>query len=50
VDADPSRPHLEGAAFDLGKRQSFVDDKHGLKIELVEKTGRSYRVRVSPQH
>ena len=48
VDADPSPPHLEGAAFDLGKRQSFVDDKNGLKIELLQKTGQSYRIRVSP--
>lgn len=50
VDADPSRPHLEGAAFDLGKRPSYVDETHGLKIELVQKTGRSYRIRVSTPH
>lgn len=47
VDADPSVPHLEGAAFDLGKRDRFTDIASGITIELLEKVGQSYRIRVS---
>jgi hypothetical protein len=47
VDADPRVPHLEGAAFDLGKRDHFTDPASGLSIELLEKLGQSYRIRVS---
>jgi len=47
VDADPSLPHLEGAAFDLGKRDRFTDIASGITIELLEKVGQSYRIRVS---
>jgi len=49
VDADPAVPHLEGAAFDLGKRDRFTDIASGITIELLEKVGQSYRIRVSAQ-
>jgi M6 family metalloprotease-like protein len=49
VDADPSVPHLEGAAFDLGKRDRFTDKAAGIAIELLEKVGQSYRIRVGAQ-
>ena len=47
VNADPSVPHLEGAAFDIGKKDSFRDDRNGIRIQLKEKTGRSYKILVS---
>lgn len=49
VDADPSVPHLEGAAFNVGKRDRFTDTASGITIELLEKVGQSYRIRVSAQ-
>jgi hypothetical protein len=49
VDADPTKPHLEGAAFDLGKRESFTDATSGVTIELLAKIGQSYRIRVKMQ-
>lgn len=49
MDADPSVPHLEGAAFDLGKRDRFTDTASGITIELLEKVGQSYRIRVGAQ-
>ena len=48
IDADSSVPHLEGAAFDIGKKSSFRDEKNRIKIELKEKIGNSYRIIVSP--
>jgi len=46
IDADPSRKFLEGAAFDLPERNSYVDAGSGLAIKLLEKVGMSYRIRV----
>ena len=48
VNADPSVPHLEGAAFDIGKKDSFQDEKNGIRIQLKEKRGASYNILVSP--
>ena len=48
MDADSSVPHLECAAFEIGKRTSFLDKKNGVRIELKEKIGNSYRILVSP--
>jgi len=48
IDADSSVPHLEGAAFDIGKKSSFRDEKNRIRIELKEKIGNSYRIIVSP--
>jgi hypothetical protein len=48
VDADASIPHLEGAAFDIGKRDSFRDEKNKIAIQLKQKTGGSYKILISP--
>ena len=48
VNADPSVPHLEGAAFDIGKIESFQDGGNKIKIQLKEKIGGSYKILISP--
>jgi hypothetical protein len=48
IDADSSVPHLEGAAFDIGKRNSFQEETNHIRIDLKEKIGNSYRILVSP--
>jgi hypothetical protein len=48
VNADPSVPHLEGAAFDIGEKDSFQDEKNGIRIQLKEKRGASYNILVGP--
>jgi len=47
MDANPSVPHLEGAAFDIGKKQAFQDERNGITIGLKERVGRSYRILIS---
>lgn len=48
VNADPSVPHLEGAAFDIGKRDSFQDENNRINIQLKEKIEGSYRILITP--
>jgi hypothetical protein len=48
MDADSSVPHLEGAAFDIGKRTSFQDEINRVRIDLKEEIGNSYRILVGP--
>ncbi|MDQ7788010.1 MAG: hypothetical protein RDU01_10410 [Thermodesulfovibrionales bacterium] len=48
IDADSSIPHLEGAAFDIGKKTSFQDEINRVRIDLKEKIGNSYRILISP--
>jgi len=48
MNADPSMPHLEGAAFDLGQKGVFQDGENRVRIHLRGKLDRSYRIRVSP--
>lgn len=48
IDADSSIQHLEGAAFDIGKKISFQDEMNRIRIDLKEKIGNSYRILVSP--
>ncbi len=48
MDADPKVPHLEGAAFDIGKKDSFHDEKNRIKIQLLEKMGDAYKIRIGP--
>ena len=48
MNADPSIPHLEGAAFDIGKKDSFQDKKHNIRIQLKEKVGGSYKILIGP--
>lgn len=47
INADPGTPHLEGAAFDIGKKDSYIDERNRLEIQLLEKTGNSYKIRIS---
>jgi len=42
VNANPTVPHLESAAFDIEKNASFVDEQNGVRIKLIKKNGRSY--------
>ena len=44
IDANPKVPHLEGAAFDIGKKDSFYDEKNGIHIRLLKKSGDSYKI------
>lgn len=48
MNADPSIPHLEGAAFDIGKKDSFRDEKNKIRVQLKEKIGGSYKILISP--
>ncbi len=48
VNADPTRPRLEGAAFDFPQKMTFVDDKNRLRVTLLEKGASGYRIRVEP--
>jgi len=49
VDADPSVPQLEGAAFDMGKgkQDTFTDAEHNITIKLLGRTGYSYEILVT---
>jgi M6 family metalloprotease-like protein len=46
VNANPELPHLQGAAFDAGKKSVFEDRKNRIRIEIKEKAGTDYRVQV----
>ncbi|MCF8146162.1 MAG: hypothetical protein K9N21_19820 [Deltaproteobacteria bacterium] len=48
MDANPSIPHLEGAAYDIGGKDTFEDPKNKIRIQLREKIGGTYRITVSP--
>jgi M6 family metalloprotease-like protein len=47
MNANPDIPDLNGAAFDIGKNERFVDKKNGITIELLRKTGLSYEIRIA---
>jgi len=47
MNADPTVPFLDGAAFEIGKIASFSDSKNGVDIELVRKKGKSYLIRIT---
>ncbi len=49
MDANPNIPHLEGAAFDIGGKDFFHDEKNRIKIRLLEKMGSNYKIRISPE-
>jgi hypothetical protein len=49
MNADPSRPHLQGAAFDLPDRAVFTDPRNGIDIRLIEKIGDAYKIRIARQ-
>lgn len=46
VNANPTVPRLESAAFDIPKNAHFVDDKNGIHVRLLQKDGKSYEVLV----
>ncbi len=46
VNANPSVPHLDGAAFDTGGNDLFVDQENAIKLRLLGKAGNSYQVHV----
>ena len=48
VNANPSVPHLQGAAFDIGKNTFYVDSRHKVKVELTNKLENSYKIQISP--
>jgi M6 family metalloprotease-like protein len=48
MNADPSVPHLEGAAFDIGRKDSFQDNENKIRIQLKEKIKGSYKILISP--
>ena len=47
VDANPSVPHLEGAAFEAGKKDTFKDEKNKVEVRILERAGDSYKILVS---
>jgi M6 family metalloprotease-like protein len=47
MNANPSIPYLEGAAFDIGGSTVFQDDNNKIKIRLKEKIGQSYKILIS---
>jgi M6 family metalloprotease-like protein len=46
VNADPAIPKLQGAAFDIGKNEEFVDERNGVRIHLKKRIGSMYQVLV----
>jgi hypothetical protein len=46
VNANPNVPHLEGAAFDVGKKNVFEDRQNRIRVEIKEKTGSDYRIHI----
>ena len=48
MNADPSVPHLEGAAFEIGKKDICQDAGNKVKITLKEKIGSSYKILITP--
>lgn len=46
VNANPTVPYLEGAAFDIDRNASYVDDQNGVQVKLLKKNGNSYDVLV----
>lgn len=49
MNADPGVPLLEGAAFDVGKKDAYIDETSNLEVRLLEKTGESYKIRIGPR-
>jgi M6 family metalloprotease-like protein len=47
MDATPSVPYLDGAAFDIGKKEIFKDTQNNLAIILLRKVGLSYEIKIT---
>ena len=46
INANPDKPHLLGAAFNLPDNGSFTDGENNIEIKLLEKVGNSYKIRI----
>ncbi|MBV8834212.1 MAG: hypothetical protein JO108_33860 [Acidobacteriaceae bacterium] len=46
ANANPSVPHLDGAAFDTDGNNVFVDQENSITLRLVRKVGNSYQVHI----
>lgn len=46
VNADPSMPLLQGAAFDAGRLNTFLDIRNNLKVQVLGQEGGSFRLRI----
>jgi hypothetical protein len=46
VNANPSVPHLDGAAFDTDGNDVFVDQANSISLRLLRKAGNSYQVHI----
>jgi M6 family metalloprotease-like protein len=47
MDANPSVPYLQGAVFNIGKKEIFVDTQNNLAIILLRKVGLSYEIKIT---
>jgi len=47
IDANPDVPYLNAAAYDIGKKDTFIDPAHNLAIVLLEKVDSSYVIQVT---
>ena len=47
MNADPTVPYLQGAAFDLPGKGVFTDKQNDVEIRVMEIIDKSYRIRIS---
>jgi M6 family metalloprotease-like protein len=47
MDANPSVPYLNDAAFDIGKNDTYIDTKNNIAIVLLQKDGSSYMIQIT---
>lgn len=46
MNADPSVPYLQGAAYDLSGKDKFLDEKNNIEIRIIGKKDNSYTLRI----
>lgn len=46
-DANPDVPYLNDAAFDISKKDRFIDTKNNIAVILQEKEGLSYQIQIT---
>ncbi|MBN1665919.1 MAG: hypothetical protein JW862_02485 [Anaerolineales bacterium] len=47
IDANPSVPYFNDAAFDIGAQETYIDSDNNLAIVLVSKDGLSYQILIT---
>jgi hypothetical protein len=47
MDANPAIPDLEGASFDMGKKEVFVDSQNNLAVVLLRNVNLSYEIKIT---